>query len=57
MDRLCSDLLELIRVEEKNGLGRAEIFGRIWERAFGELPDFHLASRATIPYLTEPWYC
>ena len=19
--------------------------------------DFHLAARATIPYLTEPWYC
>jgi hypothetical protein len=57
MDRLCSDLLQMIRVEEKKGAGRAEIFGKIWERAFGELPDFHLASRATIPYLTEPWYC
>jgi radical SAM superfamily enzyme YgiQ (UPF0313 family) len=57
MDRLCSDLMQLIRAEEKKGAGRAEIFAKIWERAFGELPDFHLASRATIPYLTEPWYC
>ena len=23
----------------------------------GEFPDVPLASRATIPYLTEPWYC
>jgi radical SAM superfamily enzyme YgiQ (UPF0313 family) len=57
MDRLCSDLMQLIRVEEKKGASRTEVFGKIWERAFGELPDFHLASRATIPYLTEPWYC
>lgn len=57
IDRLCSELMQLIRVEEKKGASRGEIFGKIWERAFGELPDFHLASRATIPYLTEPWYC
>jgi len=57
MDRLCTDLLQVIRVEERKGAARGEIFGRIWERAFGELPDFHLAARATIPYLTEPWYC
>jgi radical SAM superfamily enzyme YgiQ (UPF0313 family) len=57
MDRLCSDLMQLIRQEEKKGAGRAEVFGKIWQRAFGELPDFHLAARATIPYLTEPWYC
>ena len=57
MDRLCTDLLQVIRMEERKGAAREEIFGRIWERAFGELPDFHLAARATIPYLTEPWYC
>jgi hypothetical protein len=47
----------MIRVEEKRGATREEIFGLIWERAFGELPDFHLAARATILYLTEPGYC
>ena len=26
-------------------------------RRNGEFPDIPLASRATIPYLTEPWYC
>jgi hypothetical protein len=57
MDRLCADLQKLIRAGDRLGLSRAEIFGAIWERAFGEFPDFHLADRATVPYLTEPWYC
>ena len=57
MDLLCSDLQKLIRAGDKRGLSRAEIFAAIWERAFGEFPDFHLPARATVPYLTEPWYC
>ncbi|HWE53752.1 MAG TPA: CUAEP/CCAEP-tail radical SAM protein [Bryobacteraceae bacterium] len=57
MDRLCSALLKLIRAGDRNGLTRSQIFAAIWERACGEFPDFHLADRATIPYLTEPWYC
>ncbi len=61
MDRLCSDLQRLIRVGDRRGATRTELFEMIWQRAFGELlgvlPDFHLRDRATIPYLTEPWYC
>jgi len=57
MDRLCSDLQRLIRVGDRRGASRTELFEMIWQRAFGELPDFHLRDRATIPYLTEPWYC
>jgi hypothetical protein len=57
MDSLASDLLHMIRAEEKKGLTREEMFGKIWRRTFGDWPDFHLASRATVPYLTEPWYC
>jgi len=53
LDELCRDLQALIR---RKG-SRAELFGRIWERAYGGPPDFHLASRATVPYLNEPWYC
>ena len=31
---------------------------QIWDLAeAGEFPDLPLLSRATIPYLTEPWYC
>lgn len=61
MDRLCADLQRLIRAGDRRGASRTELFETIWQRAFrevpGELPDFHLQDRATIPYLTEPWYC
>jgi radical SAM superfamily enzyme YgiQ (UPF0313 family) len=59
LDRLCVEIQELIKREEKRGAARSEIFRGIWQLAHGDAdaPDFHLAARATIPYLTEPWYC
>ena len=57
MDRLCTDLQRIIQAADKKKAGRADIFQFIWERAFGSWPDFMLADRATVPYLTEPWYC
>jgi hypothetical protein len=57
MDILCADLQRIVRVADKKGLSRAEVFREIWQRAYGDLPDFHLVSRSAIPYLTEPWYC
>jgi radical SAM superfamily enzyme YgiQ (UPF0313 family) len=57
MDALCADLQKITRAADRGGAGRPEIFRLIWERTFGSLPDFHLADRATVPYLTEPWYC
>ncbi len=57
MDELCTNLQKLIRDGERRKLSRAELFAAIWETALGVLPDFHLRDRATIPYLTEPWYC
>lgn len=57
MDLLCEDLQKLIRAGERGGASRTELFSTVWEKAFGVLPDFHLPDRATIPYLTEPWYC
>jgi radical SAM superfamily enzyme YgiQ (UPF0313 family) len=57
MDTLCSDLQKLIRAGDRRGASRSEIFHQIWECAFGAAPDFHLAARATVPYLDEPWYC
>jgi hypothetical protein len=57
MDRLCADLQRVIQAADRRGQGRREVFGLIWQRAFGELPDFMLPARATVPYLTEPWYC
>lgn len=57
MDQLCTELQKLVRDGSRRGSSRTELFQTIWEKAFGVLPDFHLADRATIPYLTEPWYC
>jgi radical SAM superfamily enzyme YgiQ (UPF0313 family) len=57
MDRLCADLGAIVREGDRRGAGRGEIFRLIWEKAFGSWPDFMLADRATVPYLTEPWYC
>jgi hypothetical protein len=58
LDALCARIQEAIKREEKRRTPRAEIFRQIWDLAqTGEFPDIPLASRATIPYLTEPWYC
>jgi len=58
LDVLCGRIQEIIKREEKVRTSRAEIFRQIWDLAkSGEFPDVPLQSRATIPYLTEPWYC
>jgi hypothetical protein len=58
VDALCTSIQETIKLEERRKTPRGQIFGKIWNLASaGELPDFALADRATIPYLTEPWYC
>ena len=58
LDALCGKLQETIKREEKRRTPRAEIFRQIWDLAEnGEFPDVPMAARATIPYLTEPWYC
>ena len=57
LDELCARIQKLIQHEERRKASRTEIFGKIWELAHDRAPEFHLASRATIPYLNEPWYC
>jgi len=58
MDRLCTTIQETIKREERRRSSRLEIFRKIWDLAHtGEFPDIPLQARATIPYLTEPWYC
>jgi radical SAM superfamily enzyme YgiQ (UPF0313 family) len=57
LDQLCAAIQQLIQREERRKASRSEIFSSIWELAHGLPHDFHLASRATIPYLNEPWYC
>jgi hypothetical protein len=41
----------------KSKSSRVEIFAKIWDLANCGNLDLPLAARATIPYLTEPWYC
>jgi radical SAM superfamily enzyme YgiQ (UPF0313 family) len=57
MDGLCTAIQALIKRDEKRRVPRVEIFRGICDLAGLALPDVPLESRATIPYLTEPWYC
>ena len=59
LDVLCSSVQELIKRQERRHQSRWDIFRQIWDLAqAGEFPvDAPMVSRATIPYLTEPWYC
>lgn len=59
VDLLSSEIQVLIKAEEKRRVGRGEIFRKIWDLTqAGEWPlEVPMAARATIPYLTEPWYC
>ena len=53
MDRLPGEIQSLAKSKRP----RAETFARIWELAHCGNLDLPLAARATVPYLTEPWYC
>jgi len=58
VDALGAAIQETIKSEERRQAGRTQIFRKIWDLAeAGEFPDTPMAARATIPYLTEPWYC
>ena len=59
LDALCQSIQEAVKRAERRRQSRREIFQKVWELAeAGEFPvDAPMVSRATIPYLTEPWYC
>jgi radical SAM superfamily enzyme YgiQ (UPF0313 family) len=58
VDRLAAGVQEIVKRGERRKTPRASLFRQIWELASaGEFRDLVLADRATIPYLTEPWYC
>ena len=59
VDALHATIQETIKREERRKTPRTAIFQKIWDLAnAGEWPlDVPMASRATVPYLTEPWYC
>lgn len=64
VDALAEEVQELVAANEKLKRGRSATFGRIWRAAklaagrsleVAALPL--VTSRATVPYLNEPWYC
>jgi radical SAM superfamily enzyme YgiQ (UPF0313 family) len=59
LDTLCRKIQDTIKLAERRRQSRREIFREIWDLAeAGDYPvDAPMLSRATIPYLTEPWYC
>ena len=63
VDDLCEEVQRIVHLGEKMNRTRAQLFALV-ERAARQaagLPEREsqpiLPSRATIPYLTEPWYC
>lgn len=65
MDDLHHNVEELVRQFTQRPIGRADFFTSVWRlvrQAQGDTSSLcpaqpPLASRCTIPYLTEPWYC
>ena len=58
LDELARRLLHVVDAAGKAGEGRAATFQRICREVDVAIPDLPpLAARATVPFLTEPWYC
>jgi radical SAM superfamily enzyme YgiQ (UPF0313 family) len=58
VDTLWRRISDTVRSSEKRRASRSEIFREIAQLAnAGEWAEAPMPSRATIPYLTEPWYC
>ncbi len=68
VDQLHQDVLNAVQRSQARGEGRTQIFQRVWKLAReaceeSTLQELELGgllpmpSRATVPYLTEPWYC
>ncbi len=57
LDRLCVAIQQVIKTEEKRRTPRGRIFREICGLAGAAIPEDFRPDRATIPYLTEPWYC
>jgi len=64
VDQLCEELQEIVAASEKLKRSRSATFEKMWQavnhtaqRHIEERTYSPLASRATVPYLNEPWYC
>ena len=59
VDDLQQRVMEAVAEGRRGGLGRREVVARVWEEAGagGPAPLDEAVPVATVPYLTEPWYC
>jgi radical SAM superfamily enzyme YgiQ (UPF0313 family) len=68
VDKLCADVLAAVGRSQKNGKGRREIYRDVWALAQGArglagrealalLKVTPVPPGATVPHLSEPWYC
>jgi hypothetical protein len=69
VDRLFEDVLAVVKDATARRAARPAVFAEVWRTAHGYLPPSSVAPReppvdeaalvaqATIPYMTEPWYC
>ncbi len=62
VDRLFETVTDAVTDGQRRDEDRRAIFRRIWDLAHeardGAVPgSVRLAARASVPYLTEPWYC
>ncbi len=64
IDELAVELQDIVAAGDKRKLSRAALFEEMWRAVnraanrdiqFSEMPL--IPSRATVPYLNEPWYC
>jgi hypothetical protein len=64
VDQLAAGLQDIVAAAEKMKTGRADAFEQLWRAAnraaersieYPAMPV--MASRASVPYLNEPWYC
>jgi radical SAM superfamily enzyme YgiQ (UPF0313 family) len=64
IDRLCEELQDIVAASEKLKRGRSATFEKMWQAVsrtgnqdLKKCSEPVLASRTTVPYLDEPWYC
>ncbi len=64
IDRLCEELQDIVAASEKLKRSRSATFEKLWQAVsaatnqnFEKRAHPTVASRATVPYLNEPWYC
>ncbi len=58
VEQLCEKVRRLVNAGERRHATRSEIFAEVWNAAYGKPLTLRvMPSRATIPYLEEPWYC